>query len=95
MVRGSCIPLLRLAKLFNTQAQYQNATDALVVIVRDNDRQCCLLIDELLGQQQVVIKSLGDGVGNVRGVSGGAILGDGNVCLILDVPGIIDLASTL
>ena len=95
MVRGNCMPLLRLGRLFNTQHTHQNPTDALVVIVRDNDRQCCLLIDELLGQQQVVIKSLGDGVGNVRGVSGGAILGDGNVCLILDVPGIIDLASTL
>jgi two-component system, chemotaxis family, sensor kinase CheA len=50
-------------------------------------------VDELLGQQQVVIKSLGEGIGHVRGISGGAILGDGNVSLILDVPGIIDLAT--
>lgn len=95
MVRGNCIPLLRLAKLFKVTGKYAHPSEALVVIVRDNDRVCCLMVDELLGQQQVVIKSLGDGVGNVPGVSGGAILGDGNVCLILDVPGIIDSAATL
>jgi len=44
-------------------------TQALVVIVHDNDRRCCLLVDELLGQQQVVIKSLGDSIGKVPGVS--------------------------
>ena len=64
-----------------------------MVIVQDNHRRCCLLVDELLGQQQVVIKSLGDDIGKVPGVSGGAILGDGAVSLILDVPGLIDVAS--
>jgi two-component system chemotaxis sensor kinase CheA len=64
------------------------------VIVQDDARRCCLLVDELLGQQQVVIKSLDEGVGKIRGVSGGAILGDGNVSLILDIPGLLDAAAT-
>jgi two-component system chemotaxis sensor kinase CheA len=94
LVRGDLMPLFRLHRLFSITPRAQVPAEALVVIVRDNDRQCCLLVDDLLGQQQVVIKSLGEGIGNVRGISGGAILGDGNVCLILDVPGIIDMAST-
>ena len=94
MVRQNLMPLFRLHRLFNIKPRTEIPAEALVVIVRDNERQCCVLVDELLGQQQVVIKSLGEGIGNVRGISGGAILGDGNVCLILDVPGIIDLAST-
>jgi two-component system, chemotaxis family, sensor kinase CheA len=50
------------------------------------------MVDELLGQQQVVIKSLGDGIGKVRGISGGAIMGDGKISLIVDVPGLLEMA---
>ncbi len=62
------------------------------MIVGDGDRRCARLIDELLGQQQVVAKSLGDGIGKIQGVSGGAILGDGRVGLILDPAEVADLA---
>ena len=95
LIRGELLPLYRLHRLFDIKPRTELPTEALVVIVRDNERQCCVLVDELLGQQQVVIKSLGEGIGNVRGISGGAILGDGNVSLILDVPGIIDLATNV
>ena len=50
-------------------------------------------VDELLGQQQVVIKNLGDGLGRVQGVSGGSIMGDGRIRLILDIPGLMTLAQ--
>lgn len=93
MVRDTLLPLYRLHRLFNVTPTTEDPTAALVVVVQDDTRRCCLLVDELIGQQQVVIKSLGDGVGKITGVSGGAILGDGNVSLILDVAGIIDLAS--
>jgi two-component system chemotaxis sensor kinase CheA len=93
MVRHDLLPLYRLHKLLDLKPATEDPTESLVVIVQDDDRRCCLLVDELLGQQQVVIKSLGDGIGKVRGLSGGAILGDGNVSLILDVPGLIDVAS--
>jgi two-component system chemotaxis sensor kinase CheA len=93
MVRKDLLPLYRPHGLLDVKPRTQDPTEALVVIVQDDQRRCCLLVDELIGQQQVVIKSLDEGVGKIRGVSGGAILGDGNVSLILDVPGLIDVAS--
>jgi len=92
MVRGQLLPLVRLYKLFNVVPKTENPTESLLVIVEEEGEKCCLLVDELLGQQQVVIKSLGSGLGLVKGVSGGAIMGDGMVSLILDIPGIMRLA---
>ena len=51
------------------------------------------MVDAVLGQHQVVIKSLGSFLGSIPGISGGAVMGDGNVSLILDVPGLISLAK--
>lgn len=93
MIRGKLLPLFRLHRLFRVTPVTEDPTKALVVIVQSDSDRCCLLVDELLGQQQVVIKSLGEGMGNVRGISGGAILGDGNVSLILDVPGLIEMSA--
>lgn len=93
MIRGSLLPMFRLHKLFNCTPRTEDPTQALVVIVQHDQKRCCLLVDDLLGQQQVVIKTLGESIGSVRGISGGAILGDGAVSLILDVPGLVDLAS--
>lgn len=92
MVRGELMPFVRLYRLFDTVPTTEDPTEALLVIVEDDGRKCCLLVDELLGQQQVVIKNLGDGLGKVKGVSGGAIMGDGKVSLILDIPGLMKLA---
>lgn len=93
MVRGNLLPLFRLYRLFKCQPRTEDPTQALVVIVQHDQKRCGLVVDDLLGQQQVVIKSLGDSIGAVRGISGGAILGDGAVSLILDVPGLVELAS--
>lgn len=92
MIRGKLLPLIHLYKLFDTVPTTKDPTKALLVIVEEDGNKCCLLVDELLGQQQVVIKSLGEGLGKAKGVSGGAIMGDGKVSLILDVPGLIQLA---
>jgi len=93
MVRGELLPLVRLYRLFDAVPTTEDPTASSLVIVEENGRRCCLLVDELLNQQQVVIKSLGDGLGTVKGVSGGAIMGDGRVSLILDIPGLIELAQ--
>ena len=93
MVRGELIPLVRLHKLFNVDALHEDPTKSLLVIVQEENKKCCVLVDELLGQQQVVIKNLGAGLGKLKGVSGGAIMGDGKVSLILDVPGLIELSQ--
>ncbi|MGD0058517.1 MAG: chemotaxis protein CheA [Verrucomicrobiia bacterium] len=90
--RDSLLPLFRLSRLFAIADGVQEANLATVVVVEDNDKQTALLVDELLGQQQTVIKSLGEAVGTVTGISGASILADGRPGLILDVGGIVKLA---
>ena len=92
-IRDQLIPLVRLHKLFDVEPLYTETLDALFVVVGDGADRCCLMVDSILGQQQVVIKSLGEYYGSIQGVSGGAIMGDGNISLILDVPGLIKLAA--
>jgi two-component system chemotaxis sensor kinase CheA len=90
-VRERLIPILHLAELFNVPGSRCSMTDCTVVVIEDNGRPVALLVDELLGKQEVVIKSLGDTFQNVRGVAGGAILGDGRIGLILDASGLVAL----
>lgn len=92
MIRGQLHPLLPLYKLFRISGAVEEPEQALLVVVGEGSRRCCLQVDDLLGQQQVVIKSL-RGLGKIKGVSGGAIMGDGQISLILDVPGLIELAQ--
>jgi two-component system chemotaxis sensor kinase CheA len=84
MLRGELMPIFRLHRLFGIKSAIENPALGLLVVVGDEKRRCALLVDELLGQQQVVAKSLTKAVGKIPGVSGGAILGDGQVGLILD-----------
>jgi len=93
LLRGDLIPMFRLHQLFNVKGAEEDPTRGLVVVLRDGISSCGLLVDELLGQQQVVAKSLGAGVGKVPAVSGGAILGDGRVGLILDPGSLVTLAK--
>lgn len=92
MVQDELYPLIRLYEVFGIEPQTTNPCDALIVLVEDNNKKYCLLIDELLDQQQVVIKNLGDQI-DQKGFTGGAIMGDGKVSLILDIPGLIELTK--
>ena len=92
VLRGATIPLFRLADLFMLPAGATRPEDGVVTIVEDGERRVALLLDALLGQQRVVVKSLGDSLGRLPGISGASILADGRVRLILDVPGLIRLA---
>jgi two-component system, chemotaxis family, sensor kinase CheA len=97
MFRNNLVPLIRLNRLFVRNGG-QHALDTqpwekLVVVVENQGRTRCLLVDELLGQEEVVIKSLGETLKDLKGIAGGAILGDGRVGLILDIAGIFDIAS--
>jgi two-component system chemotaxis sensor kinase CheA len=93
MIRGQILPLIRLHELFGMRGPKRDPTESLLVVVEEDGRKCCVMVDELLGQQQVVIKSLGQALGGVKGVSGGAIMGDGRVSLILDIPGLMEIAQ--
>jgi two-component system chemotaxis sensor kinase CheA len=87
-IRGSLLSLVRLHKLYNIDTKKTNPWESIVVVVESAEGRYGVLVDELLGQQQVVIKSLGDRFKDVKGISGSAILGDGRVGLILDVSGV-------
>lgn len=91
MVRGKLIPLLRLADHFEVPGAITNPAEALVVVVESNGHARCLLVDHLLGKQEVVIKSLGDTFKHARSLAGAAILGDGKVGLILNVDSLVRL----
>jgi two-component system chemotaxis sensor kinase CheA len=95
LFKGKVMPIFRLHRLFNIEEAVEDPTKGLLIIIGDGNQRCALLVDELVGQQQVVAKSLGDGIGKVQGISGGAILGDGRVGLILDPQGIANLARQI
>ena len=92
-IRDHVVPMLRLHRIFGVRPKSADPTEGLLVIVEHDGRQVAILVDELLAQQQVVIKSLERHFDKVRGVAGATVLGDGHVTLILDVPGLIALAG--
>jgi two-component system chemotaxis sensor kinase CheA len=91
--RGDYLPIIRLHELFGVEPRSRALHEGLVVVAEGDGRRVGLFVDDLLGQQQVVIKSLEANYGHIEGVSGATILGDGSVALILDVPGLIRAAS--
>ncbi len=88
-VRDLLMPLVRLHTFFDEEPKYHNPWEGLLLVVNEGKKSYCLLADEIVGRQEVVIKSLGGMFRQLRGISGGAILGDGKVALIVDVKGII------
>jgi two-component system chemotaxis sensor kinase CheA len=92
MVRKQPLPLLRLGRMFRILAEVTEPARGLVVIVEYDGRQIALLVDELLGQQQVVVKSLETNFRKVQGVTGATILGDGRAALILDIAGLVEMS---
>lgn len=91
-VRGNILPMVRLHQWYNVEPKKYAPWEAIILIVESEGQRCGILVDDLIGQQQIVIKRLGEQFRNVKGVSGSAILGDGRVGLILDVGGIMNLA---
>ncbi len=92
LTRGQLVPLVRLDRFFNCRYDIPNPWEALVVAVEYDGKPMCLLLDELLGKEDVVIKSMGEYLQNIKGIAGAAIMGDGRVGLILDMAGIWQLA---
>ncbi|MDA8233823.1 MAG: chemotaxis protein CheA [Clostridia bacterium] len=86
LLRGNVLPLVRLHKPVGLSVpDYQPGQELFVVVVRKNNRQVGLVVDELIGQQEIVIKNLGHLLGGIPGLAGATILGDGRVSLILDI----------
>ncbi len=93
-VRGEYLPIIALHALFNHPTQITNPTDGVLLILESDGKKSALFVDRLVGQQQVVIKSLETNFKRIPGVSGATIMGDGSVALILDVPAIIQMGQT-
>lgn len=86
MVRGECYPLIRLTEYYDIDGDIGNA-QGIFVMVEHDEQQVLLMADELVGEQQVVVKSLSKYIKKVSGVSGFALLGDGRISMILDPSG--------
>ena len=93
MIRGECYPILRLHKIYNVKTETTNIHDGIVVMVENDGKGLCIFADELIGEQQVVVKALPNYIKNlkkVRGVAGCTLLGDGSISLILDIADLVE-----
>jgi two-component system chemotaxis sensor kinase CheA len=93
-VREELFPVVRLHELHGVKADYEQLHEGILVILEHQGDAFALFVDELLGEQQTVIKGLSNYMGDVRGVSGCTILGDGEISLILDVGGLLKLVAS-
>jgi two-component system chemotaxis sensor kinase CheA len=91
-VRGMLLPIVRISEFAGSNSSQRHPSESIVMIVECGGERCGLMVDEILGQQQVVIRSLGERLKSVRGIASGAILADGRVGLILDVSQILQTA---
>lgn len=93
MIRGECHPVLRLHQLYKVKDGIRNITDGIIVMVENEGKGLCILVDALIGEQQVVVKALPDyirAIKKVRGLTGCTLLGDGSISLILDIAGLME-----
>jgi two-component system chemotaxis sensor kinase CheA len=88
-LREEYLPVVKLCDQFGVEPDSRSAEDGLLVVVEADGKRAGVLVDDLLAQQQVVIKSLESNFKSVSGIAGATILGDGTVALIIDVPGLI------
>lgn len=98
MVRGQCYPILRLHQLYKVHTDVVNLTEGILIMVEQDGKCFCIFADELLGQQQIVVKALPDyikKIKKVRGLAGCTLLGDGSISLILDISGLMGTNGSL
>ncbi|HNX58153.1 MAG TPA: chemotaxis protein CheA, partial [Spirochaetota bacterium] len=88
-VRGEFVSLIRMHSLYGIKGEFENPWDALLIIVESTGTKLALMVDDLIGQQQVVIKSIDNFITKDKSVSGAAIMGNGTVALIVDIHGLL------
>jgi len=93
MVRGQCYPILRLHQYFGIKTEIENLADGIIIMVSQDDKTICIFADRLLGQQQIVVKSLPEYIKRyfkLQSISGCTLLGDGSISLIIDTANILN-----
>lgn len=93
-IRNEVLPIIRLHELFDIQPSYNNLQDGILMVLETRNKRVCLFVDEILGQQQAVVKAISDYVGKINGITGCMILGDGNIGLIIDIEGILRMSES-
>lgn len=91
MVRGQCYPIIRLHRRFRIKNAITDFSEGIFIMVEDNEKTFCIFADELIGEQQVVVKALPDyirKIKKIKGLAGCTLLGDGSISLILDIAGL-------
>ena len=94
LVRDRLLPIIRLHRVFDVTPGSGDPYESLLVVCESEGQRFCLMVDEFLGKQEVVIKSMGEVFKNIACVAGSAILGDGRVSLILDIGGVMRSGSS-
>jgi two-component system chemotaxis sensor kinase CheA len=95
LIRDRVLPVVRLHKKFSVKPDSEDPLESLLIIAESQEAEFCLMVDKLIGKQEVVIKSLGESLQNIKGVAGGAILGDGRVALILEMNALFNSGKTV
>ena len=93
MIRGQCYPIMRLKERYKVKTGATRIEDGILIMLEGENKTVCLFADELLGEQQVVVKTLPKYIGRMKkidGLAGCTLLGDGNISLILDVNGLVN-----
>lgn len=93
MVRGQCYPILRLHRIYHVKTNVIDFSNGIIIMVEQDNKTLCIFADELIGQQQVVVKALPTFIKNTKkvlGLAGCTLLGDGSISLILDIAGLIN-----
>ena len=90
MIRGECYPVLRLGNWYHLENYQADDETGMLVIIESDKRKICLLVDRLIGKQEIVVKPIPDYVKKVKGLSGCTQLGDGSIALILDAAGVME-----
>ena len=92
-IREDLYPVIRLHDFYEVPPIFSKLSEGIIMIVENSGKRFCLFVDELIGQQQVVIKGLSEYIGHLKAISGCTILGDGTVCLIIDIAGLAEVAE--
>lgn len=92
-IRKEVLPIIRIHELLNIETTSKRLEDGILMVIETRDKRVCLFADEIVGQQQAVIKGLSEYIGKVAGIMGCMILGDGSIGLILDIESLIALAD--
>ncbi len=93
-IRNEVLPIIRLHEIFNIEPSFRNLQDGILMVLETRNKRVCLFVDEILGQQQAVVKAISEYVGKINGITGCMILSDGNIGLIIDIEGILRMSES-